>query len=61
MRLIHRLVCCGLVLAVPGLGVVSPAHADDCDAESGFWGGICEVCCDAACSTRPTSPTGTPG
>ena len=40
MRLIHRLVCCGLVLAVPGLGVVSPAHADDCDAESGFWGDL---------------------
>ena len=54
MRLIHRLVCCGLVLAVPGLGVVSPAHADDCDAESGFWGG--SVKCVVTQPAQPAQP-----
>ena len=51
MRLIHRLVCCGLLLAVPGLGVVSPAHADGCDAMPGLWGGSVE--CTV---TRPAQP-----
>ena len=54
MRLIHRLVCCGLLLAVPGLGVVSPAHADDCDAESGFWGG--SVKCVVTQPAQPAQP-----
>ena len=36
MRLIHRLVCCGLLLAVCGLGLAPPAHADDCGATPGF-------------------------
>ena len=54
MRLIHRLVCCGLLLAVPGLGVVSPAHADDCGAQSGFWKGSVE--CTVRQPAQPAQP-----
>ena len=51
MRLTRRVVCCGLVLAVCGLGLAPPAHADGCDAGSGFMGGSVE--CTV---TRPAQP-----
>ena len=51
MRLIHRLVCCGLVLAVCGLGLAPPAHADGCGAGSEFLRGSVE--CTV---TRPAQP-----
>ena len=54
MRLIRRLVCCGLLLAVPGLGVVSPAHADDCDAMPGFMEG--SVKCVVTQPAQPAQP-----
>ncbi len=51
MRLTRRLVCCGLVLAVCGLGLAPPAHADGCDAGSGFMGGSVECVV-----TKPAQP-----
>ena len=54
MRLIRRVVCCGLLLAVPGLGVVSPAHADDCDAMPGFMEG--SVKCVVTQPAQPAQP-----
>ena len=54
MRLIHRLVCCGLLLAVCGLGLAPPAHADGCDAGSGFWKGSVE--CVVTQPAQPAQP-----
>ena len=51
MRLTRRVVCCGLVLAVCGLGLAPPAHADGCGAGSGLLGGSVE--CTV---TRPAQP-----
>ena len=49
--LTRRVVCCGLVLAVCGLGLAPPAHADDCGAGSEFLRGSVE--CTV---TRPAQP-----
>ena len=49
--LTRRLVCCGLLLAVCGLGLAPPAHADGCGAGSEFLRGSVE--CTV---TRPAQP-----
>ena len=51
MRLIHRLVCCGLLLAVCGLGLAPPAHADDCGATPDLSVGFVECVV-----TKPAQP-----
>ena len=54
MRLIHRLVCCGLLLAVCGLGLAPPAHADSCSATPGSTGG--SVNCVVTKPAQPAQP-----
>ena len=56
MRLTRRLVCCGLLLAVCGLGLAPPAHADGCDAMPGLTGG--SVKCVVAQPAQQGMPAG---
>ena len=51
MRLTRRILCCGLVLAVCGLGLAPPAHADDCSVTPGLTEG--SVNCVV---TKPAQP-----
>ena len=56
MRLIHRLVCCGLLLAVCGLGLAPPAHADGCIDEPRSMGGV--VKCTVTQPAQQEAPAG---
>ena len=49
--LTRRVVCCGLVLAVCGLGLAPPAHADGCVDASELWGGY--VTCTVMQQAQP--------
>ena len=56
MRLIHRLVCCGLLLAVCRLGLAPPAHADGCIDEPRSMGGV--VKCTVTQPAQQEAPAG---